>query len=60
MAVMNDPDSSRRLATALYRRSLSPDKRVNAMNAAKRAKDWEDLPKWLREFVAETEEVPPA
>jgi hypothetical protein len=56
MAVIDDPAQSRRLATALQRMTLSADERGMALRAGKRAATWQDLPQWLRDKVADTEQ----
>lgn len=55
MLVRDDPVMSRRLADTLYYASsllmLTPEKRVEAAEAAGRATSWSELPKWLRDLV---------
>lgn len=55
MALMDDPEQSRRLATALFRAELPPEQYAKALAASKRARTWNDLPQWLRHLVAATE-----
>lgn len=55
MSVATDSTNSRRLALALNRADLSPSERLDAADAALRARTWGDLPQWLRSVVAETE-----
>ena len=55
MSVATDPEDSRRLALAFNRADLTPVERMDAADAATRARTWADLPQWLRNVVAETE-----
>lgn len=56
MSVATTPEDSRRLARALNRGEWDPMQRIEAVNAAQRAATWEDLPQWLRDKVADTEQ----
>jgi hypothetical protein len=56
MSVSKTPEDSRRLAQALNRGEWTPDERIRAASAADRAATWQDLPQWLRDKVADTEQ----
>jgi hypothetical protein len=59
MFFMENPEASRRLANALNEAMrlslLTPERQIEAVEASRRAKSWNGLPKWLRDVVDQVE-----